>query len=275
MLSVEILAIGNELLLGDVLDTNSNWLCQQFTGRGARVRRVALVPDEGPAIGREVRGALEREADLLVITGGLGPTDDDRTLLAVAEALGRPLEENPQAIAFLEQRYSDLIAQGFLRHGGLTPPRRKMAQLPAGGEAVPNPIGTAPAVVLREGKTVLVCLPGVPEEMRGIFEGPLAGTLAEVLGAGTYAEWAVVVHAGEAMLAPLLRQVAEAHADVYVKSHARRLASAGTRLRVKVTLSLAGPDPESVRAGLQAALDDLQAALAEGGIALEEIDRAP
>ncbi len=274
MRRVEILAIGNELLLGDVLDTNSHELCRTFTGWGMRVRRVAQVPDEVETIVSEVRGALRRGPDLLACTGGLGPTDDDLTLPAVAEALGRPLEENPQAVALLEQRYRLLVAQGLLTDPTLTPARRKMARLPAGAEPLPNPVGTAPGVLLQEGPTTLVCLPGVPEEVRGIVGGPLAGRLEEILGKGAYAEWSVVARAGEGLLAPLLREVVRGHPDVYVKSHARRLPPRpGTPPHVKVTLSLAGADPASVTAGLEAALGGLLERLEQAGIGVESIAR--
>ncbi len=269
---VEILAIGNEILLGDVQDSNSHYLCERFTGRGGQVRRIAVVPDEVAAIVREVRGVLERGPELLLVTGGLGPTDDDLTLRAVAEALGRPLEEHPAAIALLEERYRLLVAQGFLADATVTPPRRKMALLPAGSEPVPNPVGTAPGVLLREGRTTLVCLPGVPEEMRGIVEGPLLPLLAPILGGAAYAEWAVVARAGEATLAPALRQVTARHPAVYVKSHARRLPPA-TGPRVRVTLSLAGPGPAEVAAGLEAALAELLAALSAAEIPVEQVDR--
>lgn len=273
MRHVEIIAIGNELLLGDVLDTNSHDLCRAFTDWGMRVRRVVQVPDEPATIGAEVRGALRRGPDLLVCTGGLGPTDDDLTLAAVAAALGRPLEENPQAVALLEQRYRLLVAQGLLTDPTLTPARRKVAQLPSGAEPLPNPVGTAPGVLLQEGRTTLVCLPGVPEEVRGILQGPLAERLVKILGRGAYAEWTVLVQAGEGLLAPLLREVVRGHPEVYVKSHARRLPPRPGGLRVKVTLSLAGPDPERVAAGLEAALGDLVERLEQAGIGVESIAR--
>lgn len=273
MRHIEIVAIGNELLLGDVLDTNSHELCRTFTGWGMRVRRVAQVPDEAAAIVAEVQGALQRGPDLLVCTGGLGPTDDDLTLAAVAAALGRPLEENPLAIAMLEERYRLLVAQGLLTDPTLTPARRKMARMPAGAEPLPNPVGTAPGVLLQEGRTTLVCLPGVPEEVRGILEGPLTRRLEEILGKGAYAEWTVLALAGEGLLAPLLREVVRAHPDVYVKSHARRPTSRPGGPRVKVTLSLAAPDPERVAAGLESALGDLVGRLAQAGIGIERISR--
>lgn len=272
MAHIEILSIGNEILLGDVLDTNSYWLCQQFTRRGSRVRRVVQVGDDVEEIAGEIRAALQRQAGLVLTTGGLGPTDDDLTLQAVALALGRPLGENEEALAALEERYRLLVAQGFLSDGTITPPRRKMVTFPEGGEPLTNPVGTAPGVLVRHGPTVLVALPGVPEEMRAIFESTLAGRLDELLGRGCYAEWSITVGAGEAALAPLLRQVVRAHPDVYVKSHARRI-DPRSRIHVRVTLSRSGQERREVQAGLEEALQDLLRALEAARISVEGIER--
>jgi nicotinamide-nucleotide amidase len=89
----EIIAIGNELLLGDVLDTNTNWLCRRITGVGGQVTRVAMIRDDIEAISTEIQAVLDRKPELILTTGGLGPTGDDITLLAVASATGRPVEE--------------------------------------------------------------------------------------------------------------------------------------------------------------------------------------
>ncbi len=264
MLRGEILAIGNELLLGDVQDTNSYWLCRRFAALGGRVRRVVLVRDEVEAIVAEVQGALARETDLLLIGGGLGPTDDDLTLQAVAAALGRLLEEHSEALAIVERRYRELAEQGYVADAALTPARRKMAYLPEKSTPIFNPVGTAPAVLLHEGKSTIICLPGVPAEMRGIVEGPLQPLLQEILGAGAYAEWAVITDCGdESTLAPLLRRVIAMHPGVYVKSLATHF---GSDVKLRVILSTAGQDTATVQAELQAALDDLQRELYEGSI---------
>ncbi|HEM62067.1 MAG TPA: competence/damage-inducible protein A, partial [Chloroflexi bacterium] len=101
----EIIAIGNELLLGDVLDTNTNWLCQRITGVGGQVTRAALIRDDIEAIVSEVRSVLARSPNLIITTGGLGPTGDDITLQGVAEATGRPLELHTEALALTKSRY--------------------------------------------------------------------------------------------------------------------------------------------------------------------------
>src|SRR5436309_10840363 len=104
VVNVEIVIIGNEVLLGLVQDTNSNYLCRVVRGMGGRVRHIAVVRDEIAAIADEIGAALERRTDLLFTCGGLGPTDDDLTLAAIAQTLNRPLEINTAARAFVERR---------------------------------------------------------------------------------------------------------------------------------------------------------------------------
>lgn len=263
--TIDILSIGNEILLGDVLDSNSNWLCQQITGRGGHMRRVVQVRDEPEAIGRELHRSLQDGTGLILTTGGLGPTDDDITLQAVAEALGRPLEEHPEALEMIRRRYRGLSAHGYSGDLSLTPARRKMAWLPQGGRPLHNPAGSAPGVLLREGGTTLICLPGVPTEMKAIFQDALSEVLQELLGQRYYTEKAILVRgSGESTLAPLLRRVVAAHPEVYVKSRAQHYEpGAGRKARVLVTMSLSGENRGWVEEKLAQCLRDLLAALSE------------
>ena len=268
MPNVEIIAIGNELLLGDVLDTNTHWLCRQFSGRGGRVQRVAVVPDDPGAIAEALQAALHRHPDLIVFTGGLGPTADDQTLASLAAALGRPVELDERALALVRATYEQLAARGLVRDATLNEERRKMAYLPRGAEPLHNPVGAAPGVLLREGETALVCLPGVPAEMKGIFVTSLQPLLSELFGGGVFQERVLVTDCGdESLLAPVVNRVAAAHPQVYVKSRAQAY-SEGVRLRI--TLSLAGDDAQAVQAAVDAADGDLTAGLAAAGIAVLE-----
>jgi nicotinamide-nucleotide amidase len=269
--TVEIVAVGNELLLGDVLDTNSNWLCRQFTGLGARVRRVTMVGDEEEAIVGAVRGALDRGAQLVVTTGGLGPTEDDLTLRGVAAALGRPLVEHPDAREMVARTYADLARRGHVASAEVTPSRAKMARLPEGAEALANGVGAAPGSLVRlDGGSAVVSLPGVPDELQDIVRGALHPFLTDLLGQGAYEEWRARIACGdESVLAPLLSEVARQHPDVYTKSRARRF---GTDVTFMVSLSARGKDPAGARSRLDAAWTALQQALGREGIAarLEE-----
>lgn len=186
--TVEIFAIGNELLLGEVADTNTAWLCRFLTSMGGEVKRAVLLPDDVEAIRSELEGAFRRKRDLVFATGGLGPTEDDRTLLAVALATGRPLEEHPQALQMVAARYQSLAAAGYVASPELTPPRRKMTLLPRGAFPLANPIGAAPGVLLPLEHTTLICLPGVPEEMRAIVQNTLSSYLQSRFGKAGFAD---------------------------------------------------------------------------------------
>jgi nicotinamide-nucleotide amidase len=263
----EIIAIGNELLLGDVLDTNTNWLCKRITGLGGQVTRAALVMDEHEAIVAEIRSALDRTPDLIITTGGLGPTGDDITMQAVAEATARPIELHAQAVTMVQARYQDLAEKGYLKDATLTAARKKMAYLPRGAAALGNPVGTAPAAVLEIRDTTLVSLPGVPEEMKGIYEETLQPTLKRVFGDSYYEEKSIIALCGdESSLAPALAEVVEAHPDVYIKSRARRY---GSGIRILITLSRAGEGREAVEASLAAARETLTRVLAAAGLEVE------
>ena len=167
--TVELLVIGNEVLAGDVLDTNSHWLCRQLASSGARVIRISVLPDDPAAIADGLRAALSRRPALILTCGGLGPTADDLTLSAVGAALDRPLQESPVAFAMIRDFYALLFARGAVTTPAMTPARTKMAQVPLGSEPLPNAVGAAPGVLFQESETLITCLPGVPAEMKDIF----------------------------------------------------------------------------------------------------------
>jgi nicotinamide-nucleotide amidase len=264
----EIIAIGNELLLGDVLDTNTNWLCKRITGIGGQVTRVAVIRDEIEAIAEEIRAALKRSPDLILTSGGLGPTGDDITLQGVAEATGRPLELHPEALALLKATYEALTRKGYLKDAPLTEARKKMAYLPQGATALTNPVGAAPACLLRMGDTTLVSLPGVPDELKGIYEETLQPILKPIFGDSYYQEKAIIALCGdESSLAPILAKVVEAHPEVYMKSRARRY---GSEVRILITLSAAASSKEEVEQRIGAALEALTTDLGAAGFRVED-----
>ena len=268
MVNVEIVIIGNEVLLGMVQDTNSNYLCRVLRGMGGRVRHIAVVRDEAEAIAEEIRAALLRRADLLFTCGGLGPTDDDLTLAAIAQALGRRLEMHPEARAFVERRYAELAAQGDVGSAAMTEARLKMARLPEGARIVDNPIGAAPGVSLMAGAARLVALPGVPSELKAIVEGPLQPLLKELFGRGSYRECEVLVECGdESRLAPALRQVVAAHPEVYIKSRASHF---GREVIFRITLSASAESSEAAHRMIEVARADLSRSFEQAGIRLLE-----
>jgi len=157
-----IISCGTELVSGQCVDTNSAWLSEQLTAHGVRVAEHITVGDEVADIADAVRRALER-AELVIITGGLGPTGDDLTREGIAAAIGQPLEENPAAFAqiraFFERWGRDMSASN-----------RVQAMVPRGCTVIPNPRGTAPGIAYKDETRRLFALPGVPSEMRAMFD---------------------------------------------------------------------------------------------------------
>jgi nicotinamide-nucleotide amidase len=269
MTTVDIVAVGNELLLGEVLDTNTNWLCKRITGLGGRVRRAVMIEDDIEVIAAEIRAALARGADVVFTTGGLGPTADDMTLAAVAQALDVPLELNEEALALVLDKYAELTEQGYVECAELSQERRKMAILPRGSQPLHNPAGTAPGVVLKTGSSTIISLPGVPEELKGIFTTSLQPILRELLGESVFVEKIVAVRCGdESTLAPIVNKVAHDNPDVYVKSVAPAFRP---EKKIPIILSLAGSDQGEVEVAIEKALGDLKRALTDAAISIISI----
>ncbi len=173
VLRVSILSVGSEVTSGDVLDTNANALAQAVTERAGRVVGQRAVPDEMGLIVRAMEHALA-EADVVIATGGLGPTADDITRDALARVVGRPLVTDEAVAASLRARYRQLERP-------MPEENLRQARLPQGGEMVPNPHGTAPGVAFRtaEGKQVFL-LPGPPREMLPMAERVLVRVAPDV-----------------------------------------------------------------------------------------------
>jgi len=206
-----IVTIGNELLIGRVVNTNAAWIAAQLTLRGVRVRRIVTVADNVDDIVEVVRLAVRR-ADIVITTGGLGPTVDDMTMEAVAAALNRPLVLNKEALGMVERFYT---SKGYM----LTPEARKMALLPEGAVPIPNPVGAAPGAWLRLGRSNLFILPGVPREMEEMMSYVFRA-LEPILPRLCVRELSLTIRGvPEAALAPILRQAARRCPSCYTKSH--------------------------------------------------------
>ena len=216
---VELLCIGNELLIGKTLNTNAHWLSQELTRLGADVTRVTVVNDDIRVIASTLREILRRRPDIVLTSGGLGPTFDDKTLQAFSRAFGKPLKLNPRALKLVRSRYREILGK---RKPQLTAPRLKMATLPARAKAIPNPVGTAPAVILAEREVKFIILPGVPAELQAIFKQSVSRQIKKIVGRQIFLEASYIVSGLlESQIAPLVEEVMNSIPDVYVKSHAR------------------------------------------------------
>ena len=237
-----ILAVGSELLGTDRLDTNSLQLTALLDRYGAELRRKAVIGDSEEEIVAELRSLLPR-VDLVLITGGLGPTADDVTREAVAAALGRGLHLDTEVLASLERRFQSL--------GWKMPEvNRRQAWVVDGAEVLPNARGTAPGMRVASDGCTLFLFPGVPTELEGLMESALEPWLARRSG-GIARETAVLKIAGlpesvvEERIAPAYEEFGREAITI--------LASAG---EIQLQATAAGPEPER-RAHLQTMVDRL------------------
>lgn len=270
MNNVAIIVSGNEVLSGDVLDTNTNWLCKKVTGIGGRVNRVVIVRDSLDDIAHEIESTLTRNTRVIFTTGGMGPTADDLTLEAVATATNRPLALNTEALAFVTEKYRELANRGSVDDAMITPSRQKMAILPTGAFPLANPVGAAPGVILSMASSSIICLPGVPTELKGIFEGSLQPELQKIFGDSVYLEKLVIVDCkDESVLAPLLKSVADRYPNVYIKSRPKRF---GPDVKFRVTLSFAGKTRTEVDEVISKAFNDIEQVLRESNISIISVE---
>lgn len=217
---MEIICVGNELLIGKTLNTNAHWLGKRATALGMLVKRITVVGDEIAEIAMATREALSRKPKFIITTGGLGPTFDDKTLQGVGKALDLELKVNEKALKMIRKRYETYVREGRIERVELTPARVKMAKLPEGAEPLPNSVGTAPGIKVEVDGTFLFVLPGVPPEMEAIFERSIAPLLKKVAGENTFFETSIYSqNIIESTLAPLIDQVMHDNPYVYIKSH--------------------------------------------------------
>jgi nicotinamide-nucleotide amidase len=160
--AVGLVLVGAELVEGRTRDGNGAWLARRVTEEGARLAPWTVVPDDEDAIAAAIRAAAAT-AQLVLVSGGLGPTEDDRTRAGLARAAGVGLVEDPGAWAFV-------LAVLERRGRSVLPAQRRQALVPEGGRWLANPVGIAPALAVRVGACDVVALPGVPQELEALYE---------------------------------------------------------------------------------------------------------
>ena len=172
----EIVTIGTELLLGEIADTNAAHIARQLASIGVDHLYTTTVGDNEERIAGVLHAALGR-SDVVITTGGLGPTVDDVTRQAVARAVGRELEFHPELLAQID---------AFFRKRGLgmSPNNQRQAFAPAGAIIVDNPVGTAPAFIVETADKAIICLPGVPHEMEFLLRERVLPYVSHKMGQG-------------------------------------------------------------------------------------------
>lgn len=240
----EILTLGRELLTGKTLNTNASWIAAQLTSKGISVERIVVTPDSVDQISTAIRDSLQRHPDVLVTTGGLGPTYDDLTMDGLASALNIPKETNGEASEQVESSYRSLGLE-------MTPARRKMAMMPSGATPLPNEKGTAPGLFMESRGTMIFCLPGVPSEMTDMFCSGVLPVLKERGRGGYFLETSLLVEGmPESSLAPLIEAWIPESRGVYLKSHP----SGGEgKPTITIHLSISGKDRTAAERRLKSA----------------------
>jgi nicotinamide-nucleotide amidase len=257
---MEILSVGNELLIGKIPNTNAQWLCKQATSLGVAVKRVTVLPDNIDETAQAIKETLKRKPRFILTTGGLGPTFDDKTLETIAKTLNRKLEVNQKALRMVKEKYQMYAAKTGISHVDLTDARVKMATIPEGTVPINNPVGTAPAVRADLESTILFALPGVPREMEAIFEETVAPMLKEASdGVAFYEDSLFVDNIMESLLAPLIDVTMRDNPGIYVKSHPK---GEENLPHIEIHLSAMGANAEEAKEKLDKAAAQLSSLIA-------------
>jgi len=240
---VESLCTGDELLTGTTTDTNSTWFQQRLLALGEQVARTTVVGDVREEILEALR-SLSARADVVLVSGGLGPTADDLTAEVAAQAAGVRLVEHAAAAVQLRERFAK-------RNITVTENNLKQVQVPEGAEVVLNPVGSAPMFILRLGRAVLFFVPGVPREYRALVEQavlPRIRALRAERGQNTFRVLRLLKTVGlpESHLDARVRPIVAAHPNVifgfrtqFPENHLKLMAE--------------GPTPQAAAAALEAA----------------------
>lgn len=264
--TAEIIAVGTELLGATRLDTNSLFLAGRLGDFGIELRAKSVVADDRDRLRAVFLSAMSR-SDLVILTGGLGPTDDDLTREVVAAALDRPLSEDA---AILER-----IRQRFDRRGLRMPDvNRRQAMVPAGGVVLDNPNGTAPGLMIEHGDRVVVLLPGPPRELKPMFDALCDGLLgARTAGWRIYRRSIFVAGRGESHVEEIAQPIYSRWTKEDPRIETTILAVPG---QVELHLTLRDARSESAEARLDTAHRELAGALGDDvfstdGHSMEEV----
>lgn len=210
----EIINIGTEVVTGITVNSNGAYIARKLSSLGITVRRITAIPDNEEDIRTVMVDSLRRSNNIIVITGGLGPTYDDITAEVISRVLGRPLEINERALSEVRDKYEKRSLE-------ITKERLKMAMMPQGAIPISNSEGIAPGIYLNLGEIEILATPGVPREMEAVLENFLNNFL-KCRGSRVRKETFITVKGVmESEIAPCIKTVVKNHPNVYIKTHPR------------------------------------------------------
>lgn len=246
--AIEIYSIGTELLMGQIQDTNAYWMTQQISQFGGFVRRITIIDDEIDEIVTNLKNSLSRKTKIIITTGGLGPTPDDLTVEAMAQLIGEDVIVNQTLI----KRF--MARRNIKREEDISPGLIKMATSPQSAKVHPNPVGIAPCIQCKIGKTTVFNLPGPPKEVNALFKQSIEEPISQIYN-GNRALIRVAVNLPESEVGPLLHRTMQDHPNTYLKAYVslREKTSNGQRLPIDIVAR--GESPEEARALLKATFE--------------------
>ncbi len=226
--SVIILVVSREILEGAVVDRNAAFIANRIDDIGYRVRTIQVVDRVEAEMTAAIRWALDQKPTFLLLTGGMGPNWDDSSRGCLAKAAELPLEEDAAALTYVQASYRRLHAKGVIDDAELSDSRRGMAMVPKGAICHENTVGTAPAVQLRVGSTVVFLLPGVPAEMQRFFTAHVMPVMSAEGPDTVRGERQVDYHGHEeSVISKALAELAKKHPHVSVRTRVQ--GTEGTR----------------------------------------------
>jgi molybdenum cofactor synthesis domain-containing protein len=210
--SIETFAIGTELAIGQIQDTNSSWMAQEIARMGGEPRRLTILVDSLDEIVGALRESVDRKTEIILITGGLGPTPDDMTVEAVCKMTGQeskisePIVED--YIVRRDYKSRDEVSEGLLN----------MATVPVDSEPMPNPAGWAPCIKLKFEDTLIFMMPGPPRELKGVFQAYLEPFLNDQFQTITKTRriWTDMY---ESQVSPYMEKVMSEFEGTYIKAY--------------------------------------------------------
>ena len=213
--NVEIIATGDELIYGRILDTNSHWIAKRVAEMGARLRRVTMIGDEPALIGSTLLNALKRDAHFIVITGGLGPSEDDLTVDSIGIALDQSTIIDEEGASKIEATYRKrgITEQSSIDRG------RRMARILEESQPMQNPVGFSVGMKIDIGGKTVCILPGVPSEMKGMFDAHVAPMIMSQTNTVFVARTFNVSMVWKDFF-PLYRRMQVDYPDIYIKNAA-------------------------------------------------------
>jgi len=254
--SVIILVVSREILEGSVVDRNAAFIANRIDDIGYRVRTIQVVDRVDSEMTATMKWAIEQKPTFVLVTGGMGPNWDDNTRGCLAKAAGLELEENPQAVEYVQNAYRRLFAKQVVSHPDMNEARKGMAMLPKGAQCYENSVGSAPAVQLELGPTTVFLLPGVPAEMQRFFTAHVMPVMAASGPDTVRGERAVDYHGhDESSISRVLADISGKHPNISIRTRVQGTEMART---IRIVLVAEEDDAVALNEKLEQAEQDLR-----------------